>query len=80
MAKSIFSERICVFKDYYSRELVGYTFSISNFLSCSVWLLIFMISFGAAFSAGGKLKTISSSYICCRFVDKGRIVYGTAHR
>lgn len=51
MAKSIFSQKISVFSDYYDRLFVGYTYSVANLFSFLVWALIILMSFGVAFSS-----------------------------
>ena len=54
MAKSFWSKKVCLFTDYYSRDMVAYTFSLANLLSVLVWFLIIVIPFVVAFSSGGK--------------------------
>ena len=54
MAKSFWSKKVCLFTDYYSRDMVAYNFSIVNLLSILVWFLIIVLPFVVAFSSGGK--------------------------
>ena len=54
MAKSFWSKKVCLFTDYYSRDMVAYNFSLANLLSILIWFLILVLPFVVAFSSGGK--------------------------
>lgn len=47
-----------MFTDYYSRDMVAFSFSLANLLSILVWFLILVLPFVVAFSSGGKLNLI----------------------
>ena len=58
MAKSFWSKKVCLFTDYYSRDMVSSSFSLVNLLSILVWFLIIVLPFVVAFSSGGKFDLI----------------------
>jgi len=54
MTKSIFSRKINVFTDYYTRDLIGYNISLANIFSSSVCFVIVVLPFLIAFAPGCK--------------------------
>lgn len=55
MTKSIFSRKINVFTDYYTRDLIGYNISLANIFSSSICFVIVVLPFLIAFAPGCKL-------------------------
>ena len=51
---SIFSRKITLYREYYQRNMVGFTFSAANLISLFVWFLIIVVPFIVAFTSGGK--------------------------
>ena len=45
---------ISLFKDSYTRDLVGHTYSLANLASLLVWAIIIVAPFVMAFASGGK--------------------------
>ena len=53
-SSSILNQKVCLYKDFYTRDMVGYTYSMANLLAVLVWVIIIVIPFIMAFSSGGK--------------------------
>ena len=50
---SIFSKKICLYREFYSRQLIAYQFSQANIMSIMVWVIIVFMPLIVAFHGGG---------------------------
>lgn len=49
---SIFSRKITLYKEYYSRDLVAFQFSAANLMSVMIWVFMIFLPFIVAFNGG----------------------------
>lgn len=49
---SIFSRKIILYREYYSRDLVAFQFSAANLMSVLVWVFLIFTPFIVAFNGG----------------------------
>lgn len=49
---SIFSRKITLYREYYSRDLVSYQFSVANLMSILIWVFLIFLPFIVAFNGG----------------------------